>query len=80
MILPIYTGLEQLPQGLLDASSDLGARARATSGRSCCRWCCLVAAGSIFTFSSASAGRLHLGQIVAGMTQIIGNSSMQNII
>ena len=38
MILPIYAGLDRLPDSLLEASSDLGAKAVAgRSGRSCCR-------------------------------------------
>ena len=36
MILPIYAGLERLPDSLLEASADLGAPA----GRTFRRWCC----------------------------------------
>ena len=38
MILPIYAGLERVPGSLLEASADLGARARGRpSGASSCR-------------------------------------------
>jgi putative spermidine/putrescine transport system permease protein len=52
MILPIYAGLERIPSSLLEASSDLGARAGTTFRRVILP---LVfpglVAGSIFTFS-----------------------------
>ena len=37
MILPVYAGLERIPNSLLDASADLGARACGRSGASCSR-------------------------------------------
>ncbi len=79
MILPIYTGLEQLPQGLLDASADLGARTFRTF-RSVVLPMVLpsVAAGSIFTFS-LSLGDYIAVQIVGGKTQLIGNLVYANI-
>jgi putative spermidine/putrescine transport system permease protein len=52
MILPIYAGLERIPSSLLEASSDLGARAGATFRRVILPLAFpAVVAGSIFTFS-----------------------------
>jgi putative spermidine/putrescine transport system permease protein len=79
MILPIYAGLERLPDSLLDASADLGAR----SGRTF-RAVVLpilipsVFAGSIFTFS-LSLGDYITVQIVGGKNQLIGNLVYANI-
>ena len=36
MIIPVYTALERIPDSLIEASSDLGARSSAR----CARWCC----------------------------------------
>jgi putative spermidine/putrescine transport system permease protein len=79
MILPVYAGLERLPDSLLDASADLGARAGRTF-----RAVVLpilipsVFAGSIFTFS-LSLGDYITVQIVGGKTQMIGNLVYANI-
>jgi putative spermidine/putrescine transport system permease protein len=79
MILPIYAGLDRLPDSLLEASADLGARAGRTF-----RLVVLptvipaVAAGSIFTFS-LSLGDYITVQIVGGKTQLIGNLVYANI-
>jgi putative spermidine/putrescine transport system permease protein len=52
MILPIYAGLERVPDSLLEASSDLGARAGTTFRRVILPLVFpSVVAGSIFTFS-----------------------------
>ena len=78
MILPIYAGLERLPDSLLDASGDLGAR----PGRTV-RAVVLpliypsVVAGSVFTFS-LSLGDYITVQIVGGKTQMLGNIVYQN--
>ncbi|MER5181212.1 ABC transporter permease [Streptomyces sp. NPDC002896] len=79
MILPIHAGLEQLPDGLLDASADLGARAGRTF-RSVVLPLVLpsVAAGSVFTFS-LSLGDYITVQIVGGKTQLIGNLVYSNV-
>jgi putative spermidine/putrescine transport system permease protein len=73
MALPIYAGLEKLPNSLLDASGDLGARAGRTF------WSVVlpmlkpsILAGAIFTFS-LSLGDYITVQIVGGKTQTIGN-------
>ncbi|WP_086729702.1 ABC transporter permease [Streptomyces carpinensis] len=79
MILPIHTALEQLPDNLVDASADLGARPGRTF-RSVVLPMVLpsVAAGSIFTFS-LSLGDYITVQIVGGKTQLIGNLVYSNI-
>jgi len=79
MILPIYAGLERLPDSMLEASADLGARAWRTF-----RAIVLpvlvpsIFAGSIFTFS-LSLGDYITVQIVGGKTQMIGNVVYANI-
>jgi putative spermidine/putrescine transport system permease protein len=73
MILPVHTALAQLPDSLLDASADLGARSWRTF-RSVVLPMVLpsVAAGSVFTFS-LSLGDYITAQVVGGKTQLIGN-------
>ncbi|MDX6297517.1 MAG: putative spermidine/putrescine transport system permease protein [Nocardioidaceae bacterium] len=73
MVLPVYAGFERLPDSLLEASSDLGARPGRTLRLVALPmvWPAL-AAGSIFTFS------LSLGDYIAvlnvgGSTQMLGN-------
>lgn len=52
MILPVYAGLERIPGSLLEASSDLGAKARMTFRRVVLPLVFpSLVAGSIFTFS-----------------------------
>ena len=79
MILPIYAGLDQLPDSLLDASSDLGAKAWRTF-RSVVFPQVLPAvfAGSVFTFS-LSLGDYITVQIVGGKTTMIGNAIADNV-
>jgi putative spermidine/putrescine transport system permease protein len=78
MILPIYAGLERIPDSLLEASSDLGAK----GGRTLLRVVLPLAfpaivAGSIFSFS------LTLGDYIApqivGTRQFIGNVVYTNV-
>lgn len=73
MILPIYAGLDRLPNSLLDASSDLGARAGRTF-RSVVVPIVLpsIVAGSIFTFS-LTLGDYIAVQLVGGKAQFLGN-------
>ena len=79
MILPIYAGLERIPESLTDASSDLGAKAGFTV-----RTVVLpilapaVIAGSIFTFS-LSLGDYIMVKIVGGTTQMFANIVYDNI-
>lgn len=79
MILPIYAGLERLPDSLLEASADLGARGGRTV-RSIVLPVLIpsIFAGSIFTFS-LSLGDYITVQIVGGKTQLIGNLVYANI-
>ena len=78
MILPIYAGIERLPDALVDASGDLGGRPWRTF-----RSITLpiiypsIVAGSIFTFS-LSMGDYITVQIVGGKTQMLGNIVYQN--
>lgn len=79
MILPIYAGLERLPDSLLEASSDLGAPAGRTL-RSVVLPLLFPAilAGSIFTFS-LSLGDYLTVKIVGGSTQLFANVIYDNI-
>ena len=78
MILPIYAGLERVPDSLLEASSDLGAPAGRTY-----RAIVLpilfpaIVAGSIFTFS-LSLGDYITVKIVGGATQLFANVIYDN--
>ena len=73
MILPMYAGLERLPNSLLEASADLGASTAMTMRR-------VVfpvlfpafVAGSIFTFS-LTLGDYIAVKIVGGANQMLGN-------
>ena len=78
MILPIFAGLERIPNSLLEASSDLGGKSLLTFRRVIFPLTVpAIAAGSIFTFS------LTLGDyIVPGLvstTQFIGNVIFVNV-
>ena len=78
MILPIYAGLERIPNSLLDASSDLGGGARMTFRRVVFPLALpAVVAGSIFTFS-LTLGDYITPQIVSS-TQFIGNVVYANV-
>ena len=79
MILPIYAGLERIPDSLLEASADLGARAGGTFRRVILPLTLpAVVAGSIFTFS-LTLGDYVTPSLVAGGTQFIGNIVYENI-
>ena len=78
MILPIYAGLQRIPESLLEASSDLGARAGTTFRRIVLPLAFpAVVAGSIFTFS-LTLGDYIAPQIVSN-TQFIGNVVYRNV-
>jgi putative spermidine/putrescine transport system permease protein len=73
MVIPIYAGLERLPNSLLEASTDLGAKA----GRTFVRVVLphvrpSIVAGSIFTFA-LTLGDFYMAQIVGGTTQFLGS-------
>jgi len=78
MVLPIYAGLERIPNSMLDASWDLGGRPWMTFRRVVLPLAMpAVVAGSIFTFS------LTLGDYIAptlvSSTQFIGNVVYSNV-
>ena len=77
MILPVYAGLERIPNSLLEASADLGGRGLMTFRRITLPLVFpALVAGSIFTFS------LTLGDYIAPSlittTQFIGNVILAN--
>jgi putative spermidine/putrescine transport system permease protein len=78
MILPVYAGLERMPDSLIEASGDLGGRPWRTF-----RSVVLpivypsIVAGSIFTFS-LSMGDYITVQVVGGKVQMLGNIVYQN--
>jgi len=78
MVIPIYAGLERIPDSLLAASDDLGARPGTTFRRVILPLAFpAIVAGSIFTFS------LTLGDFIAptlvSSTQFIGNVVYANV-
>jgi putative spermidine/putrescine transport system permease protein len=73
MILPIYAGLERIPDSLLSASEDLGAKPGRTFRRVILPLAFpAVVAGSIFTFS-LTMGDYITPSLVSPDTQFIGN-------
>jgi putative spermidine/putrescine transport system permease protein len=79
MILPIYAGLERIPDSMLEASSDLGAPAGRTFGTVVLPLLFpSILAGSIFTFS-LSLGDYITVKIVGGSTQLFANIIYDNI-
>jgi putative spermidine/putrescine transport system permease protein len=80
MILPIYAGLERIPDSLLSASEDLGAGPGTTFRRVVLPLVFpAVVAGSIFTFS-LTLGDYITPSLVSPDTQFIGNVIFNNII
>ncbi|HEU0247011.1 MAG TPA: ABC transporter permease [Gaiellaceae bacterium] len=78
MILPVYAGLERIPASMLEASSDLGARAGRTFVRIVLPLAFpAIVAGSIFTFS-LTLGDYITPQLVSS-TQFIGNVVYANV-
>ena len=78
MIIPIYAGLERIPDSLLSASEDLGAHPGRTFRRVILPLAFpAVVAGSIFTFS-LTLGDFITPQLVSN-TQMIGNVVKNNI-
>ncbi|TIC87960.1 ABC transporter permease [Nocardioides sp. GY 10113] len=79
MILPIYAGLERLPNSLLEASVDLGASTATTLRRVIIPTAFpAIIAGSIFTFS-LSLGDYITVKIVGGANQMLGNVVYDNV-
>jgi putative spermidine/putrescine transport system permease protein len=78
MILPIYAGLERIPNSMLDASGDLGGKPGLTFRRVILPLAFpAVVAGSIFTFS-LTLGDYITPQLVSS-TQFIGNVVYANV-
>ena len=73
MVIPLFAGFERLPTSLLEASTDLGAKAGRTF-RSVVlpQMFPSLVAGSIFTFS-LTLGDFYMNRIVGGTTEFIGN-------
>ena len=79
MILPIYAGLERVPDSLFEASGDLGAGSWTTIRRVVLPMAFpAVVAGSIFTFS-LSLGDYIAVTIVGGAGQLIGTVVYANV-
>jgi putative spermidine/putrescine transport system permease protein len=80
MILPLFNGLERLPDSMLDASADLGARSMRTFRRVVLPLIKpSIIAGSIFTFS-LSLGDYITVQIVGGKALMLGNVVYQQFV
>ncbi len=78
MIIPIYAGLERIPNSLVDASGDLGAGAAHTFRRVILPLVLPAAvAGSIFTFSLTLGDYITPGLVSS--TQFIGNVVYANV-
>jgi putative spermidine/putrescine transport system permease protein len=78
MVLPIYAGLQRIPNSLLDASGDLGAGAFQTFRRVILPMVFpAMVAGSIFTFA-LTLGDYITPQLVSS-TQFIGNVVYANV-
>ena len=78
MVLPIYAGLERIPNSLLDASGDLGAGVAHTFRRVIFPMVFpAVVAGSIFTFS-LTLGDYITPSLVGGNVQFIGTVVFAN--
>jgi putative spermidine/putrescine transport system permease protein len=79
MILPIYAGLERLPDSLWEASADLGGGSWMTLRRVVLPMVFpSIVAGSLFTFS-LSLGDYIAVRIVGGTSQLLGNVVYDNV-
>lgn len=79
VILPIYAGLERVPDSLLEASGDLGAKGGRTFFQVVLPmlWPSIIA-GAIFSFS-LSLGDYITVNIVGGANQLLGNLVYTNV-
>jgi putative spermidine/putrescine transport system permease protein len=78
MILPLYAGLERVPDSLFEASADLGGTSWTTLRRVVLPLAFpALVAGSIFTFS-LTMGDFIAVKIVGGTTQLLGNVVYDN--
>ena len=72
MIIPVFAGLERIPNSLIEASGDLGARASTTFRRVILPLAFpAVIAGSIFTFSLSMGD--YITPTLVSSVQFIGN-------
>ncbi|MBC3763716.1 ABC transporter permease [Quadrisphaera oryzae] len=79
VILPIYAGLEKVPDSLIEASSDLGASTWRTLGSVVLPLTTpAIIAGTIFSFS-LSLGDYITVTIVGGTSQVLGNLVYTNV-
>lgn len=79
VILPIYAGLERVPDSLLEASADLGGRSWRTLGLVVLPLAMpAIIAGTIFAFS-LTLGDYITVNIVGGTTQMLGNLVYTNV-
>ncbi|MET0767828.1 MAG: ABC transporter permease [Aeromicrobium sp.] len=79
VILPIFAGLDRVPDSLLDASSDLGASAWQTLRRIVLPMLTpAIIAGSVFSFS-LTLGDYITVNIVGGANQMLGNLVYTNV-
>jgi putative spermidine/putrescine transport system permease protein len=73
MVIPLFAGFDRLPDSLLEASTDLGAKAgRTFMSVVVPQIVPSLVAGSIFTFS-LTLGDFYMNRIVGGTTEFIGN-------
>ena len=78
MIIPLYAGLERIPDSLLDASGDLGGKPGTTARRVILPLALpAMVAGSIFTFSLTLGDYITPGLVSS--TQFIGNVVYSNV-
>lgn len=79
VILPIYAGLERVPNSLLEASSDLGAKTFRTIRLVVTPMLIpAIVAGSIFSFSLTMGDYITVN-IVGGANQMLGNLVYSNV-
>jgi putative spermidine/putrescine transport system permease protein len=78
MVIPLFAGLDRLPDSVLEASTDLGAKAWHTFRRVVIPGIMpALFAGSIFTFS-LTLGDFYMNRIVGGTNEYIGNVIYRN--
>lgn len=78
MVIPVYAGLDRLPNSLLEASTDLGGKAVRTFFSVVLPLLTpAIVAGSIFTFS-LTLGDFYVNNLLGGTTQFIGNNIYTN--
>ncbi len=74
MVLPVYAALERIPESMLEASSDLGARGSTTLRRVVLPLALPgVVAGSIFTFSLTLGDYITPTLVGGSSSDFIGN-------